>query len=205
MRLIISALLLTISAAAAQEQRDTPADKNKRCIDASEWLTEVGHPIAPADKAEVADVSLARVAKYVPLTLWSRISLGSSYFTDPKAASEINIVYAYSPDAFKSGDYAKILSGLKDGTLQVGVINGFHKSGEKIAMTGIDSASFLAGYEINPFTATDSNKGQSLQTFIEALKSTKSAVLLANNQKLFGSDASGIFYDTAKLKAIECK
>jgi hypothetical protein len=211
MRLTILAFMVTISTASAQEQHD-PTAKNKTSIDASNWFTAVGHPIAPLDKAGVADVVLSSVGKYEPLTLWSKIALGSSYFTDPNASKDISIVYAYNTNDFNYDEYTRLLSGIKDGKIQIGVINGFEKDPAGSNSTakfdrGIDNditisnAMYISRFVVDELLAsTVNNKDQGLQSFVDNLKGKKSIVLLSSKQNLLDMDPKGTFYDTKRWK-----
>jgi hypothetical protein len=61
--------------------------------------------------------------KYRPLTFWATISLGTSYYTNPQRAQNINVAYAYEGPEFSDDLRNKTIWDLaKSGKISFGIV-----------------------------------------------------------------------------------
>ena len=147
-------------------------------------LTLAGRSIGEKNIAHMfpigdSSVKFDQVAEYKPLTFWSKVSLGTSYFTNTSTANNIEIVYAYRPDELKAtNDPDAVTKLLKAGMVQVGV-----ESKDKM-VSGYRLPDGVAGNDKAPseFVKTSSAKGD--------------IVYLAPEHGLLGATPSGTLYST---------
>jgi hypothetical protein len=164
----VVAPLITISAVAAQDQQ--PGD----------WgLKNVTRAVPTGD----AGVKFDQVAEYKPLTFWSKVALGSYFFTNSAAAHNIEIVYAYKPDELKANqDPNEIMKLLKEGTIKVGVERKDNR---------------VVGYSLSK--GGDHGDDKALSEFVK--KSAQGDVVyLAVKQDLLGAAPTGALYTTGAPK-----
>lgn len=81
---------------------------------------------AQEQQASTASAELASVESgdYKPLTVWTSITLGTSYYTNPQKASTINVAYSFDGPEFASDFKSRALWDLaKQGKISFGLSN----------------------------------------------------------------------------------
>ncbi len=161
--------LIMISAVAAQQQQPQ-----------WDWSPKNdAHAFPTGD----AGIKFDEVAEYKPLTFWSKVTLGSYFFTNPATAHNIEIVYAYRPDELKANaDVDAITKLLKEGIVKVGVESKDNK---------------VAGYKLPEGIAGDD---KALSEFVRNSSTKADVVYLATEQGLLGATPTGALYTTGGLQ-----